>query len=137
MAPQVAVADEPAGPVTPAITSAAKAARTMARVSVMAGSPSGQDDTVNDWSRLAGGRFKARIRIFSRNENKMAARGLHAHVPQGLQEVWPECRIVLDHGEMPHAFHDGQARARDRRGHRLAHVGRAGIIVLAGQKRDL
>src|SRR5262245_14781997 len=36
---------------------------------------------------------------------------------------------------MAHALHDGKARSRDGSGHRLAHLRRAGIIVLAGEQR--
>ncbi len=37
---------------------------------------------------------------------------------------------------MPHALHDGEARAGNRGRDRLAHLRRAGIIVFAGQERD-
>src|SRR5262245_53002606 len=38
---------------------------------------------------------------------------------------------------MPHALHDGEARAGNGRSHRLTHLRRAGIVVFAGEQRHL
>src|SRR5262245_52071356 len=38
---------------------------------------------------------------------------------------------------MPHALYDGELRARDGGGYRLAHRGRTRVVVFAGEQRDL
>src|SRR5439155_401508 len=72
-----------------------------------------------------------------RGEVKKERADLPRRVPQRLQQIRPELRIILYHGEVPHAFHDGEPRARNRRRDCLAHLRRAGIIVLAGEQRDI
>ena len=59
------------------------------------------------------------------------------HVIQRLQQIRPEIPVVLDHREMPHALHDGHARARNARRDLLGHLRRARVVVLAGEQRDL
>ena len=52
------------------------------------------------------------------------------------EEVGPEGVRVLAHGEMAHALHDGEPGTFDAGGRRGTCLGRAGIIVFAGQHVD-
>ena len=54
-----------------------------------------------------------------------------------LQQVRPEIPVVLDHGEMPHALHDGHARTGNARRDLFGHLRRTRVVVFAGEQRNL